>query len=603
MLDGITLFAITKEFLNNFKGAKIIDISQTKKYKIIIEIILKKALKLAHSNKEKRIFCIHISIDPSLPEIYFSECQDNKNFINTPFLALIQNQLKGGKILDIKQIDFDRILHFSIQPYTKFGETSNKTLIVEFMGKHSNIILLKEDNIIEGSLKSVASDINRYREILPGKSYIPPPSQNKLNPLKINKKHFFDIFYSCNKKNMNYWQLLQANFKGLSQQSAKEIILQANLFPGKELPIISDTELESLWYTLNNILKDIKNYNFYPAIFFDPASKKIKTHSIINSMQFPQYNRLDFNNTNSCLKFLFTELEKERKMSSLKTKLEYILHKNIVKAEIKTNSYLKKIEEVKNCERYRIRGELIKANLANIKRGDSKITIVNYYSPKQENITISLDKKLTPLLNAQLYFKKYRKTKDSYDIIWKQLKNRKLKLAKLIELQKSLEQDSNSLSKLSKIYQILAKLGYIKEKVKPTKKKKRESLFPSEYISKDGWKIYVGKNNKQNDFLTLKLASGNDLWLHAKNIRGSHVIIKNKGNGQTIPLSTLIQAANLAAHFSKSKNDNKVQVDYTPKKYVKKPKNAKPGMVIYSHEKSLLIKIDSEEISKIKKIS
>ncbi len=597
-LDSISLTAIRKELINIFKESKIINIFQTKKYKIIFEVKPIRALLPDNISKKRKTFYIHISVNPSLSEIYFSESENDKEAISSPFLTLLQNHLIGGKILDIKHPDFDRILHFIIHPYLKFGQTQNKILIAEFMGKHSNLILLKENNIIEGSIKLVTSKINRYREIIPGKLYTPPPPQNKFNPLKINKKDFINIFYSCNDRDLSLWQLLQNNFKGISQQSAKEIIFQAKLSPEENVLKVSQNELELLWLSFNRIIENIKNHNFHPAVFLDPLSEKIKTHSIIESVQFPKYDKLSFNDANSCLKYLFTELEKERDILSLKNKIDNIINKNVVKAKNKINIYQKKLEEVKNCEKYKLMGELIKSNLGHIKRGDREITTINYYSPHQENITIPLNNKLTPLQNAQSYFKKYRKTKDSFGIISKQLNNKKLKLTQLMEFQKLYKQNSDSLLNLIKIYNNLEKLGFTK-KIKTTIKKRKKGgnkLLPSKYISKDGWEIYVGKNNQQNDFLTLKFASGNDIWMHVKIIKGAHVIIKNKGNKQTPPLSTLIQAANLAAYFSKAKKENKVLIDYTLKKHVKKPKNAKPGMVIYSHEKSLLIKINPQEI-------
>lgn len=600
-LDSICLTAIRKELIDIFKGGKIVNIFQVKKYKIIFEIKLIRTLLPHNIDKKTKTFYIHISIDPSLMEIYFSDSENIKETISSPFLTLLQNHLIGGKILDIKHPDFDRIMHFIIQPYLKFGQTQNKILIVEFMGKHSNIILLKENSIIEGSIKLITSSINRYREITAGKLYVSPPSQNKLNPLKISKKDFIDIFISCDDKDLSLWQLFQNNFKGIGPQSVKEIIFQANLSPEKNVLNVSQDELELLWFSFNRIVENIKNYNFHPAVFLYPLSNKIKTYSIIDSTQFSQYSKLSFDDANSCLKYLFTELEKERSLLSLQNKLDNIVNKNMVKINNKINDYQKKLEEVKNCEKYKLMGELIKSNLAHIKKGDKETTTINYYSPHQENITILLDNKLTPLQNARLYFKKYRKMKDSFGIIFEQLNKDKLKLAQLNKLKKLYEQYNNSLPDLVKIHNDLEKLGLTKKITVPIKKKKIEKsrLLPTKYISKDGWEIYVGKNNQQNDFLTLKLSSGNDIWLHVKTIKGAHVIIKNKGSNQTPPLDTLLQAASLAAYFSKAKNENKVLVDYTLKKYVKKPKNSKPGMVTYSHEKSLLIKMNLEEIKKI----
>ena len=598
-LDSITLEAMRKELLDKFKEGKIVSLIQTKKYKIIIEV---KPVKFLAST-----FYIHISLDPSFPEIYFTELKNRQQTISSPFLTLLQNQLKGGKILDIEHPNFDRILHFIIRPYQKFGKVQNKILVVEFMGKHGNMILLKEDKTIETAIKLIDSNISRYREILPGKLYIPPPSQNKIDPLTINREGFFDIFNSLSAKNkdLTLWELIQDSFIGTSPQSAKEVVLQANLSPNKNISEASSADLETLWISFNRIITDIKNHNFQPALFLDPLSKKIKAWSIINSVQFLKYHRRTFNDANSCLECLFTELEKEREVLVMQNKLDQIIRKNMLKINNKINDCQKKLEEVKNCEKYKISGELIKANLAGIKRGDREITAINYYSPRQENITIPLNDKLTPLENARLYFKKYRKTKDSFRIIFEQLKNHQQKLAQLTELQKLYEQESNSLPNLLKIYNNLTRLGWAKKAATSLRKAKKETnrLQPTKYISKDEWEIYVGKNNLQNDFLTFKLASGNDTWLHAKNIQGSHIIIKNKGSKQSLPLDTLIQAANLAAYFSKAKKADKVLVDYTFKKYVKKPKKAKPGMVIYSQEKSLWIKVDPEEVRSMEKVS
>jgi len=605
-LDSIALEAIRKELLDKFKEGKIISLIQIKKYKIVIEVKPDKLFALNDINKKSETFYIHISIDPSLSEIYFTKLENKQKTISSPFLALLQNQLKGGKILDIEHSDFDRILHFIIRPYQKFGKVQNKILVVEFMGKHGNMILLKEDKSIETAIKLIDFNISRHREIMPGKLYIPPPSQNKLNPLKISREDFLNIFtLSAKNKDLSLWKLIQDSFIGISPQSAKEVVLQANLSPEMNISKASAEDFEMLWISFNKIIINIKNYNFQPALFLDPLSKKIEAWSIIDSMQFPKYHKQTFTNANSCLESLFTELEKEREILSIQNKLDQIIRKNMLKINNKINDYQKKLEEVKNCENYKISGELIKANLSGIKRGDREINVINYYSPRQENIIIPLNDKLSPLENARLYFKKYRKTKDSFQIIFEQLKNHQQKLGQLTELQKLYEQESNSLPNLLKIYNNLTKLGWAKKTTAPLKKTKNETnrLQPAKYISKDGWEIYVGKNNLQNDFLTFKLASGNDTWLHAKNIQGSHIIIKNKGSKQSLPLDTLIQAANLAAYFSKAKKADKVLVDYTFKKYVKKPKNAKPGMVIYSQEKSLWIKVDPEEIRSMEKVS
>jgi len=463
-LDSITLEAMRKELLDKFKEGKIISLIQTKKYKIIIEVKPYKPFASNGIKNKRETFNIHISLDPSLPEIYFTELKNRQKTISSPFLTLLQNQLRGGKILDIEHPNFDRILHFIIRPYQKFGKLPDKILVAEFMGKHGNMILIKEDKTIETAVKLIDFNINRYREIMPGKLYIPPPSQNKLNPLNITREGFFNIFtLSAENKDITLWRLIQDSLIGISPQSAKEVVLQANLSPEKNLSEISGADLEMLWTSFNRIVTNIKNYNFQPALFLDPLSKKIKAWSIIDSIQFPKYHMQTFNDTNSCLQSLFIELEKEREILSMQNKLDQIIRKNMLKINNKISDCQKKLEEVKNCEKYKISGELIKANLSSIKRGDREIITINYYSPRQDNITIPLNDKLTPLENARLYFKKYRKTKDSFQIIFEQLKNHKLRLAQLTGLQKLYEQESNSLPNLLKIYDNLTKLGWAKK--------------------------------------------------------------------------------------------------------------------------------------------
>jgi predicted ribosome quality control (RQC) complex YloA/Tae2 family protein len=360
-LDSITLEAMKKELLDKFKEGKIISLIQTKKYKIIIEIKPVESLTSNDTKNKRETFYIHISLDPSLPEIYFTEFKNRQKTISSPFLTFLQNQLRGGKILDIEHPNFDRILHFIIKPYQKFGKLPNKILVVEFMGKHGNMILLKEDKTIETAIKLIDFNISRYREIIPGKLYIPPPSQNKLSPLNVNREDFLNIFNSISTENkdLNLWKLTQNSFIGISPQSAKEVALRANLSPEMNVSEASAADLEMLWTSFNRIATNIKNHNFQPTLFLDPLSKKIKAWSIIDSVQFPKYHKRTFNEANSCLESLFTELEKEREILSMQNKLDQIIRKNMLKINNKINDCQKKLEEVKNCEKYKINGELI----------------------------------------------------------------------------------------------------------------------------------------------------------------------------------------------------------------------------------------------------
>jgi len=599
MLDGISLFAIKKQLSNWLINSKVINLFQIDKYKVIIEIKPQKRLMPSYLKNDTNNVFLHLSINPSSPEIYVTGSVKTDLIINSAFIANLQNHIKGGKIVAITQPNFDRIICFTIKPFIRFGEIEKKMLIIEFMGKHGNIILVNEKGTIEHGLKLISSEMNRFREISPGIAYVAPPSKNKINPLNVNKTLFFSLLDMHKKENLKLWEVLQISFYGISRQSATEIVLQANLSPEKRLEHATVEVMSQLWISFNKIFQDIANVHFIPVVFTDSLEGKINRYSLIDSLQFPCHKKKYFEDVNSCLSSYFTKINKEKELVSLKNELYKIFRNNLDKIKAKIRDYRKKIEEVENCERYKINGELLKANLSLVKRGDKCITLINYFSPTQDYITIPLDDKLSALQNAQGYFKKYRKAKDSYQKIFQFLQDSQITYNELDQLWSQFLLKDKAFPELIKIKNQLARWGYIKKiKTKNTKKKKG-FLSPVKYLSKDGWHIFVGKNSKQNDFLTLKLASGNDIWLHVKNLNGSHVIIKNKGTGITPPLDTLIEAANLAVYYSKAKNEKKVQVDYTAKKYVRKPKNAKPGMVIYSQEKSLFIGLDLKIINNI----
>lgn len=599
-IDSIALAGIKKELLDLIAGGKINNIFQVKRYKIVLEIKLSTPQPsfISHLSKNTKIIYLHLSLDPAQMEIYFSTEKNLPQTISTPFLSLLQNKLGGGKILDLIHLNFDRIFSLVIQNQVKFNLTEKLTLTAEFMGKHGNLILINEDNLIEGSLKVITSQVSRYREVRAGRPYLLPPAQHKLNPLKTTKNDFLSLFTSAKEKKTNLLQLLQNNFQGLNLQNLREIICQANISPEENISLLSPEKLDFLWSSWQRTMEKIKNHSFEPTIYLNPSSRKIEGYSLIGSKQFNECEKLSFSQVNSCLQYFFQEKEKEKELLSLKNKIENIICKNLTKLQQKISHYQQDLEVAQNCENFRLRGELIKSNLKDIKKGVSKVTVVNYYSPQQEMITIPLNPQLSPLQNAQYYFKKYRKARDSFHIIAEQLKKTQEKLIQLEQLQALYEQNSGSYPQLINIYNNLSKAGWERKEItNPSKpKKKQNRLQPARYISKEGWEIYVGKNSQQNEFLTMKLASGNDIWLHIKDSPGSHVIIKNKGGKQTPPLSVLLQAAQLAAYYSKIRNEAAVTVIYTLKKYVKKPKNSKVGMVTYSQEKSLFVKINPREI-------
>jgi len=599
MLDGIIIFAIKNELSKFFTNSKILQIFQIDKYTITLK--LKPEInRMTSSVKERnRNFFLYLSIHPSFPKLFFSTERPSIT-INSPFLNSLHSNLEGGKIILIEQQNFDRVLHFIIKPFSRFGKIQNRALIAEYMGKHSNIILIREDSIIENSIKLVPSEINRFREIIPGSIYAPPPVQDKLNPLKTCKHVFQNLLDNSQSQNNPLWKILQNNFRGLGRKNAMEIVCHAGISPYISFAEATAKDIENLWISFNKIFSNLREFNLSPKVFVSPETKGGITYSIFDTTQDFNDKKHHFNDINSCLSYYYKEFSLKKELTSLQNELSKIFNKILNRTKEKIEQYKSKMDEIEQCEKYRQYGELLKSNLHLIKRGKTSVNLHNYFSSEQDLIAVPLDKSLSPLGNAQRYFKKYRKVKGSYQTITKYLRKHSADYERITHLQQKYIRGYSKYSEIIVIKQQLVNLGYIKEFKKSIKKKSRkETLLPSKYISREGWIIFVGKNSKQNDMLTLKIASGNDTWLHVKNLFGSHVVIKNKGTGQTPPLDTLIEAANLSVYYSKARKENKVQVDYTLKKYVKKPRHAKPGMVIYSQEKTLYISLDMEIVNKI----
>jgi len=599
MLDGIIIFAIKNELSKFFTNSKILQIFQIDKYTITLK--LKPEInRMTSSVKERnRNFFLYLSIHPSFPKLFFSTERPSIT-INSPFLNSLHSNLEGGKIILIEQQNFDRVLHFIIKPFSRFGKIQNRALIAEYMGKHSNIILIREDSIIENSIKLVPSEINRFREIIPGSIYAPPPVQDKLNPLKTCKHVFQNLLDNSQSQNNPLWKILQNNFRGLGRKNAMEIVCHAGISPYISFAEATAKDIENLWISFNKIFSNLREFNLSPKVFVSPETKGGITYSIFDTTQDFNDKKHHFNDINSCLSYYYKEFSLKKELTSLQNELSKIFNKILNRTKEKIEQYKSKMDEIEQCEKYRQYGELLKSNLHLIKRGKTSVNLHNYFSSEQDLIAVPLDKSLSPLGNAQRYFKKYRKVKGSYQTITKYLRKHSADYERITHLQQKYIRGYSKYSEILVIKQQLVNLGYIKEFKKSIKKKSRkETLLPSKYISREGWIIFVGKNSKQNDMLTLKIASGNDTWLHVKNLFGSHVVIKNKGTGQTPPLDTLIEAANLSVYYSKARKENKVQVDYTLKKYVKKPRHAKPGMVIYSQEKTLYISLDMEIVNKI----
>ena len=570
-LDGIFLQSILQQLKMEFINGRVDKINQPEKDEIIISI-----------KKDRKSKKLLISASSNYPRINITN-STKENPLKAPmFCMVLRKYLNTATLVDIRQVESDRIVILDFESTDELGFNSVYSLIVEIMGRHSNITLLRQrDNLIMDCIKHITSDINSYRVLYPGVEYKFPPTSNKLNSFNFTKEAFFKIVSEkYEEKNFDI-KFFSNIFTGVSANLSKEIVYRLkenNIdFSKENLDKIFDQsiiifnevlkgEFDLLSYSKNNTLKDFHcvKLNF----LLDEGCDLIK-----------------FDDPSLLIEEFYYKKDKADRLRAKSHDLEKIVNTNLDRVAKKINILNSTLEECKEKEKLNLYGELLTANIYSISKGDKIAKVLNYYSEQEEYIEIPLDENKTPSENIQKYYKKYNKLKKSEENSVIQLKLAKEEEEYLHSVLSNIHNAENY-REIEDIKSELIETGYIAFR-KSNKKQKNKTSKPMHFISSDNIDIYVGKNNIQNDYLTLKFADKHDIWLHTKNIPGSHVIIKCSED--KVPERTLLEAANLAAFYSKSKDSSKVPVDYTEIRNVRKMSGAKPGMVIYYTNKTLYI--------------
>ncbi len=566
-LDGITLACLVHELKEKLLGAKINKIYQPEKDELIIA-----------TRNERLLLCAN----SSHPRIHFT-AQTKENPMTAPlFCMVLRKHLSGGKILDVKQPGFERIVEIYVESINEMGDMSCKKLIIEIMGKHSNIILtLAEDNQILDSIKHISFDKSSVRQVLPGLIYSYPPNQDKLNPLEVGKEEFLALFKPGANKDAQ--GAIYKSLSGISPVAAAELCTRANISPEISLEEISSQNILSIYNEFSKAFDLVRKNAFSCEAYYDKG--KPMDFSCIPMTMLEHLEKRSFSNPSELLEFFYGEKDIVLRHSQKTYDLKKIVETNITRCVKKKELQERSLKDIKNRDQLKIKGELLTANIYELSKGMTTFTTQNYYEESLPDITISLDPNLTPAENAQSYFKRYNKQKRTAEALKDQVTQNNEELLYFEGLLNSISACTEE-AEIEEIKEELAGLGYIKKR-KKVKGQKIKKSKPLKFISADGFEIYVGKNNAQNDELTLKFARPNDIWLHTKDIPGSHVIIRCEN--KEVPTSTLTEAANLAALYSKAKNGSLVPVDYTEKRNVKKPNGAKPGFVIYENNKTAYI--------------
>lgn len=552
--DGVVTRAVTYELQRQLIGGRITKIHQPTTTEL--------QLTIRHKGKNHLLL---LSVHPNYARFHLTN--DRLTNPETPpmFCMHLRKYLHGGSINDIRQDELERIVTFTIRARDEIGDETIKHLIIELMGRHSNILLVDEQkSYIIDCIKHVSSMQNRYRALLPGQPYIKPPTQNKLNPLVIDGEDFIKrLDFNAGKLD----QQIVSNFMGISPFLAKEIVRRAHLGHMKEYKE-KFLQFQSL---INNHNYDMAIYRFANREDFHvlPISAKVDE-------------KQTFTTTQAMLDHYFVGKAERDRIKQQAKDLQRLIKNELDKCERKLNIHQRTINRAKRAEQYQRFGELLTAHLYLVKKGDTNITVIDYYDPEQRKIDIPLQEDLTPSENAQRYFTRYRKLKASEKVVNREIQKTKIEIEYLQRLLQQIE--SARTEDLDDIREELRNEGYLRKQKQPKRKQKKKPT-PQLFVSTDGTEIYVGKNNRQNEYLTHRFANRNDIWLHTKDIPGSHVILRSNNPSE----QTLYEAAQLAAYYSQAKHSASVPVDYTLVKYVKKPTGAKPGFVIYTEEKTLFV--------------
>lgn len=578
-LDGIVTHAITHD-LQRCVGARIYKIHQPTDHELVLSI--------RGAGMQGKLL---LSANPTYPRVHWT----NGSYVNPMeapmFCMLLRKHCEGGVIESVRQIGRERIIHIEVKHRDELGDLSNKTIIIEIMGRHSNIILMDPaTGIIHDGIHHVTPAISSYRIVLPGSSYTSPPDQGKTDPLAIeNEQQFIEMLRAADEIAPPHKRLVDT-LSGFSPLLARELVYrsEARAEPNSN----TDAEaygLTALWHSFSSLMENVKNNRFTPTIKIDQDNGK--SFFSITELTHINGDTTVFPDISACLEGFYGNKAERDTVKQRAADLIRFVQNEKAKNISKIKKLEETLEEAKDAEKYRVLGELLTAYMHQIKRGDKSIELVNFYDEEQTTVKIELDPQLTPSDNAQRYFRRYTKHKNSMSIVEEQMEIARTEIVYFEALLQQL--DNASLADIGEIRDELVEQGYMKERGRRGPKKKK-ALHPALlcYTSSEGAAMFVGKNNTQNEYLTNRLAGPTDTWLHTKDIPGSHVVIRGADFGNV----TLEEAAMLAAHYSQARDSSSIPVDYTSIRHVRKPNGAKPGFVIYDNQKTLFITPDEKRI-------
>ncbi len=587
--DGLVISALTDEFARCLTGGRINKIYQPESDELILTI--------KNNGNNYRLL---LSASASLPLAYLTENNKNNPAIAPNFCMLLRKHINGGRILSVTQPTLERIIVFEIEHLNDLGDICTKKLIVELMGKHSNIIFAKPDNTIIDSIKHISLNVSSVREVLPGRTWFIPDTQNKHNPLTIDKENFEQTVMT---KPVPTAKAIYTSLTGISPAVAEEIAFRANVDSAVSPAGLSEAEKTAVYEQFELLMNDIRSHVYTPNVIMkngEPSDFSVTAQTrylaFNKAGEEPVYTSTVFDSISALLEYYYaaksTVTRIRQKSSDLRRIVSTALERNLKKYDLQ----MKQMKDTEKRDKYKVYGELINAYGYGLEPGAKSLTCLNYYT--NEDITIPLDTQLTAQENAVKYFDRYNKLKRTFEALTELIEETKKEIEHLESISTALDialyEDD-----LVEIKEELMNFGYVRRKnTGKNQKKQKITSKPMHYISSDGFHIYVGKNNLQNEEVTFKYADGGDWWFHAKGVPGSHVIVKTEG--KELPDRTFEEAGKLAAYYSKNRDAQKVEIDYIQRKHVKKGAGGITGFVIYHTNYYLLIEPDIQGLEQVK---
>ncbi len=582
--DGITTAAMVSEIRKRAVGGRLYKIAQPDPDAILLTI------KTADGKTDR----LMISASASLPFIYYTDENKPSPMVAPNFCMLLRKHLQNGRITDVSQPGLERIIRIGAEHLDEMGDLKRKVIVIELMGKYSNIIFTEEDNTIIDSIKRVSAAVSSVRTVLPGNEYFIPMTQDKLDPTSpITFEEFSDAVL---RKAQNIIKAIYNTFTGFSPVAASELCYRAGLDGNDSVASLSEDDTKRLYNCFNELMTEIRDEKFDPVLIYDKGVPR--EFAALPLSEYSDLTTEHLDTMSEVLMRYYAERDAVTRIRQRSTDLRKIVATTLERSVKKYDIQLKQLKDTEKKDKFRIYGEMLNTYGYSAEPGASKLTCTNYYDNTE--ITIPLDPQKTALENAQKYFERYQKLKRTEEAVTEQLKDTKADIDHLESIQNSLDIAENE-ADLKEIRRELSDFGYIKKHMTRKGAGRPESSKPLHYISSDGYDLYVGKNNYQNDQLTFKFASGNDWWFHSKKFPGSHVILRvGQGDPDNLPDRVFNEAGALAAYYSKGRGQSKVEIDYVKKKEVKKPAGSKPGFVVYYTNYSMAIDSDISALRLVK---